>query len=92
MRDWGAGKGCGLMGVTIRELNGSHNENVEVAGKSLLWVNELLRCSNGCLENINQEEKQNWFALLLNGRWCQTQYPKHTPACEGGGEVLRKGL
>lgn len=46
------------MGVTIRELNGSHNENVEVAGKSLLWVNELLRCSNGCLENTNQE-KQN---------------------------------
>lgn len=58
MRDWGTGKGCGLMGVTIRELSGSHNENVEVAGKSLLWVNELLRCSNGCLENINQE-KQN---------------------------------
>lgn len=28
VRDWGALKECGLMGVTIRELNGSHNENV----------------------------------------------------------------
>lgn len=43
------------MGVTIGELNSSHNE--KVAGKSLLWVSELLRGSNGCLENIKIRRK-----------------------------------
>lgn len=89
LKESGASKGCawkcGLMGITVWELNSSY-ENLKANGKSLILVTELSPCRHSCLENtkILQGEKQKLFCYTVQwervklksfswllSRWCQ---------------------